>query len=130
MFTRYIPKYKQTTLRIHASRLMYEVSCLSSLQVSLRVFPFYSHHCSLSLSLDLFSLQSAVIFSCRSYFRRAHPSSSLEAALRIALCALSKGPSCSLAGSSNWISRLARRSQSNHSCFPRFSLPSLISQTL
>lgn len=42
--------------------------------------------CALSLSLSLlsiglFSLQSAVIFSCRSYFRRAHPTSSPEAAL-------------------------------------------------
>lgn len=34
-----------------------------------------------SLSIGLSSLQSAVIFSCRSYFRRAHPTSSPEAAL-------------------------------------------------
>lgn len=102
---------------------MYEILRRSSPRASSRVFPFHSHRLSpplpptlsllLFLSIGLFSLQSAVIFSCRSYFRRAHPTSSPEAALHgFALCALSRGPSCSLAGSNNWISRLARRSQS------------------
>lgn len=76
---------------MHAPQLIYEILRRFSLRISLPFASFsppplshlslFSYSLLFFLSIGLSSLQSAVIFSCRSYFRRAHPTSSPEAAL-------------------------------------------------
>lgn len=124
---------------MHAPQLIYEILRRFSQRASSRVFPFLSHRSPAPppppISFLLFSLvlsfyRSLLIAKCRNillpelFSSRSPNQLSRSGIARVALCALSRGPSCSLAGSRNWISRLARQSQGDRRAIPRAFLVS------
>jgi len=128
--TRYIPKYKQTAMYTRASINVWDLASFLSV-VSSRVFPFHSHYSLPLLSFASSFHRSLLIAKCRNvlpelFSSRLPDQLSRGGIARVVLCALSKDSSCSLTRSSNWISRLARRSQGNRKAIPCAFLVNLV----